>query len=178
MEHKIKIPEGYQVVVSRVGDMAVIEIAKEEPEFKENDIVYTEYVNHPCISIINSASYNFCSIKTKCSFDVDSNTLYCDSIYSYETIRLATDSEKQLLFDKLEEKCLMFNGKKIVRWRAENGCKYFFVNADGIVIPTTDENSPSDSLRYNNGNYFHTSDIALSYQMKSLEFLTEFHKNL
>ena len=59
MKHKIDVPKGCKVVsveiisVETTDKMAIVKFEKEEPEFKENDIVYTEYVNHPCISIIN-----------------------------------------------------------------------------------------------------------------------------
>ena len=179
MKHEISIPYGCKVVsVETTNEMVVVKFEKEEPEFKENDIVYTEYVNHPCISIINSVSYNFCSIKTKCSFDVDSNTLYCDSIYAYGFIRLATDSEKQLLFDKLKEKCLMFDGKDVVRWRANPNGKYFYLPGDGDVAETEDDMSNWDDGAYHIGNYFPTREMAESFQKQYLELLNNFHKNL
>lgn len=179
MNYKIKIPDGCKVMnVEVTNNRIILEVEKEEPEFKENDIVYTEYVNHPCISIINFfESYSFCSIKTKYSFDVDLNTLYCDSTYAYETIRLATDSEKQLLFDKLKEKCLMFDGKDVVRWRAEPDNIYYCVDSDGVM---NDEESCDvlDDIRYKNGNYFPTYKMAESFKKQYIESLNNFHKNL
>lgn len=179
MEHEFNVPKWCKVIsVETTAEKVVVKFEKEEPEFKENDIVYTEYVNHPCISIINFfESYSFCSIKTKYSFDVDLNTLYCDSTYAYETIRLATDSEKQLLFDKLKEKCLMFDGKNIVRWRAEPENIYYCVDIDGVM---NDEESCDllDDIRYKNGNYFPSYKMAEAFQKQYLELLNNFHKNL
>lgn len=180
MKHEINVPKGCRVVsVETTDEMVVVKFEKEEPEFKENDIVYTEYVNHPCISIINFfESYSFCSIKTKYSFDVDFNTLYCDSTYAYETIRLATDSEKQLLFDKLKEKCLMFDGENVVRWRAAPYKKYFYLPGDGDIAETEDDMSNWDDGAYYIGNYFPTREMAKSFQKQYLELLNNFHKNL
>ena len=47
--------------------------------------------------------------------------------------RLATEEEKQLLFDKMKEKGLRWNAeeKKVeeIKWQPQNGERYFFVNA-------------------------------------------------
>lgn len=180
MKHEINVPEGCKVIsVETTDEMVVVKFEKEEPEFKENDIVYTEYRNHPCISIINFfESYSFCSIKTKYSFDVDLNTLDCDPTYAYETIRLATDSEKQLLFDKLKEKCLMFDGENVVRWRAAPYKKYFYLPGDGDIAETEDDMSNWDDGAYYIGNYFPTRELAEAFQKVYIESLNNFHKNL
>ena len=180
MKHKIDVPEGCRVVsVETTDEMVVVKFEKEEPEFKENDIVYTVYHNHPCISIINFfESYSFCSIKTKYSFDVDLNTLDCDPTYAYDTIRLATDSEKQLLFDKLKDKCLMFDGENVVRWRANPDGKYFYLPGDGDIAETEDDMSNWDDGAYHIGNYFPTREMAEAFQKQYLELLNNFHKNL
>lgn len=180
MKHEINVPEGCRVIsVETTDEMVVVKFENEEPEFKENDIVYTEYVNHPCISIINFfESYSFCSIKTKYSFDVDLNTLYCDSTYAYETIRLATDSEKQLLFDKLKDKCLMFDGENVVRWRADKYRKYFYLTGDGSISEDVEYGNQWNENTYNIGNYFPTRELAEQFQKQYLELLNNFHKNL
>ena len=180
MKHKIDVPEGCKIIsVETTDEMVVVKFEKEEPEFKENDIVYTEYVNHPCISIINFfESYSFCSIKTKYSFDVDLNTLYCDSTYAYETIRLATDSEKQLLFDKLKEKCLRFDGKDIVRWRANVRRDFYYLSDNSMVMNDVECGHNWQNSAYESGNYFPTREMAESFQKQYLELLNNFHKNL
>ena len=180
MKHEIYVPKGCKVIsVETTDEMVVVKFEKEEPEFKENDIVYTEYVNQPCISIINFfESYSFCSIKTKYSFDVDLNTLNCDSTYAYETIRLATDSEKQLLFDKLKEKCLMFDGESIVRWRAKYNEKYWFIDYSCEVSLDFDSYIYRQNSRHSTGNYFPTKEMAEAFQKVYIESLNNFHKNL
>ncbi len=182
MKHEINVPEGCKVVsVETTDEMVVVKFEKDEPKFKENDIVYTVYNNHPCISIINFfESYSFCSIKTKYSFDVDLNTLDCDPTYAYETIRLATDSEKQLLFDKLKEKCLMFDGKNIVRWRAKPIESYYSIFGSGIISLFKDSYiaDSEHERKYNSGNYFPTRELAESFQKQYIDLLNNFHKNL
>ena len=44
MKHEINVPKGYKVVsVETTDEMVVVKFEKEEPEFKENDIIYTEF---------------------------------------------------------------------------------------------------------------------------------------
>ena len=180
MKHEIDVPKGCKVIsVETTGEMVVVKFEKEEPEFKENDIVYTEYVDHPCISIINFfESYSFCSIKTKYSFDVDLNTLDCDPTYAYETIRLATYSEKQLLFDKLKEKCLMFDGENIVRWRSNVRCDFYYLSDNSMVMNDVECGHNWQNSAYESGNYFPTREMAEAFQKVYIESLNNFHKNL
>ena len=185
MEHKIKIPEGCQVVVSRVGGMAVIEIAKEEPKFKENDIVYTEHVGYGRVSILKNSDFSKSSsngdmfadskvtMHIKTNFSLTKNENSC---FSY--MRLATDPEKQLLFDKLKEKCLMFDGKDIVRWRAKDMADYYIVYPTGEVGCTQDYGDEGEKMINEAGNYFPTEELAEQFQKQYLELLDKFHKNL
>ena len=178
MEYKFKVPEDCELIVTREGTIAIIEVVPREPEFKYNDIVYTEFNNHPCISIIQDTSSNYNSIKTKCSYNIYKCELDTNVIYTYDTIRLATDSEKQLLFDKLKEKCLMFDGENVVRWRAKRIGHYYFINYNMNVEKTFDCNHEIDRGRCKIGNYFPTEDIAEQFKKQYIDLLNNFHKNL
>ena len=59
MKHEINVPKGCKVIsVETTDEMVVVKFEKEEPEFKENDIVYTEYVGYGRVSILkNSESF-------------------------------------------------------------------------------------------------------------------------
>ena len=177
MEHKIKIPEGCQVVVSRVGGMAVIEIAKEEPKFKENDVITCVDGCYKWITIykdeINETSFN-----AKVIYTIQNEMLEKNSWAVYANPSIATDSERQLLFDKLKEKCLMFDGENIVRWRANPSGKYFYLPGDGDVAETEDDMSNWDDGAYHIGNYFPTKELAEAFKKQYLELLNNFHKNL
>ena len=180
MKYKVNIPEGCKVMtVEVIDDRIILKVDKEDPEFKENDIVYTVYNNHPCISVINNWKFDDGMILTKCSFDIDANkgATIC-TLYIYDTIRLATDSEKQLLFDKLKEKCLMFDGEGIVRWRADQYQKYFYLTGDGSISEADEYRSNWDDGAYHIGNYFPTRELAESFQKQYFELLNNFHKNL
>lgn len=185
MKHEIDVPKGCKVIsveiisVETTDKMVVVKFEKEDPEFKENDIVYTVYNNHPCISVINNWKFDDGMILTKCSFDIDANkgATIC-TLYIYDTIRLATDSEKQLLFDKLKEKCLMFDGENIVRWRSNVRCNFYYLSGNSMVMNAVECGHNWQNSAYESGNYFPTRELAEAYQKVYIESLNNFHKNL
>ena len=188
MKHEINVPKGCKVIsveiisVETTDKMVVVKFGKEEQEFKENDIVTTTYCNKLSISIFKNFVKNngSCGRATfKCSLIVD--TFYLNKQQydaSFDTIRLSNEEEKQLLFYKLKEKCLMFDGKNIVRWRAEPDQKYFYLPWDGDIAETEDDMSNWDDGAYYIGNYFTTREMAEQFQKQYLELLNNFHKNL
>ena len=187
MKHEIDVPKGCKVIsveiisVETTDKMVVVKFEKEENEFKENDIVTTTYCNKLSISIFKNFVKNngSCGRATfKCSLSVD--TFYLNKQQydaSFDTIRLSNEEEKQLLFDKLKEKCLMFDGKNIVRWKAEPENIYYCVDIDGVM---NDEESCDllDDIRYQNGNYFPSYKMAEAFQKQCIDLLNNFHKNL
>lgn len=180
MKHKIDVPEGCKVVsVETTDEMVVVKFEKEEPEFKENDIIYTDNNGYKRVSVFQSFVDNT-FISTKATFHITKNFTLTDELLSFTDVRLATDSEKQLLFDKLKEKCLMFDGKDIVRWRAGRFKEYYSVYGSGLVSLSKDAYIEGDEheRRYNIGNYFPTREMAESFQKQYLELLNNFHKNL
>ena len=125
MNYKIKIPDGCKVMkVEVLNNRIILEVEKEEPKFKENDIVTCETEGIKWIAIykdeINETSFN-----AKVIYNIQNEMLEKNSWAVYATPSISTESEKQLLFDKLKEKCLMFDGENVVRWRANPDWKYF-----------------------------------------------------
>ena len=176
MEYKINVPDGCKVMtVEVIDDRILLKVDKEEPEFKENDIVTCETEGIKWVAIFKEKIDAF-SFRAKALYTtVISQSDWC----SYgERCRHATESEKQLLFDKLKEKCLMFDGKNVVRWRAKRNGHYYFINYNMNVEKTFDSNHEIDRGRCKIGNYFPTEDIAEQFQKKYLELLNNFHKNL
>ena len=190
MKHKIDVPKGCKVIsveiisVETTDKMVVVKFEKEENEFKENDIVTTTYCNKLSISIFKNFVKNngSCGRATfKCSLIVD--TFYLNKQQydaSFDTIRLSNEEEKQLLFDKLKEKCLMFDGENVVRWRAGRFKEYYNVYGSGLVFLSKDAYIVGDEhkRRYNIGNYFPTREMAEAFQKQYIELLNNFHKNL
>lgn len=186
MKHEINVPKGCKVVsVETTDEMVVVKFEKEEPEFKENDIVYTEHVWYGRVSILKNSDFSKSSsngdmfadtkvtMHVKTDFSLTKNENLCFSF-----IRLATHSEKQLLFDKLKEKCLMFDGESIVRWRAKYNEKYWFIDYSCEVSFDFDSYIYRQNSRHSTGNYFPTRELAESFQKQYIELLNNFHKNL
>ena len=176
MKHEINVPKGCKIIsVETTDEMVVVKFEKEEPEFKENDIVTCETEGIKWIAIFKDKIDAF-SFRAKALYTtVISQSDWC----SYgEKCSLATDSEKQLLFDKLKEKCLMFDGENIVRWRANPNGKYFYLPGDGDISETEDDMSNWDDGAYYIGNYFPTRELAEAFQKVYIESLNNFHKNL
>ena len=175
MKHEINVPEGCKVIsVETTDKMVVVKFEKEEPEFKENDVITCIDECYKWIAIFKDKIDAF-SFRAKALYTtVISQSDWC----SYgEKCSIATESEKQLLFDKLKEKCLMFDGKDVVRWRAENGCNYCCLSSSRIDT-RSEESFFSDNENYNIGNYFPTREMAEAFQKVYIESLNNFHKNL
>ena len=183
MKHEINVPKGCRVVsveiirVETTDEMVVVKFEKAEPEFKENDIVYTDNNGYKRVSILQSFVDDI-FIRAKATFHITKNVTSTDEELTFTNIRLATDSEKQLLFDKLKEKCLMFDGENIVRWRAEIVGHYYFINYNINVEKTSDCNHEIDRGRCKIGNYFPTREMAEAFQKQYIDLLNNFHKNL
>ena len=176
MKHEINVPEGCKVIsVETTDEMVVVKFEKEEPEFKENDIVTCETEGIKWVAIFKEKIDAF-SFRAKALYTtVISQSDWC----SYgERCRHATESEKQLLFDKLKEKCLMFDGKDIVRWRANVRCDFYYLSGNSMVMNDVECGHNWQDNAYNSGNYFPTRELAEAFQKVYIESLNNFHKNL
>ena len=178
MEYKFKVPEDCELIVTREGHNAIIEIVPKEPVFKENDIVVSYLKNNESISIF-SGYYVDNKFESKSSFNVQSECFITENVdVLYDKIRFATDSEKQLLFDKLKEKCLMFDGENIVRWRSNVRCDFYYLSGDSMVMNAVECGHNWQDNAYKSGNYFPTRELAEAFQKVYIESLNNFHKNL
>lgn len=81
-----------------------------------------------------------------------------------ENFRLATEEERQIFFDKMEEHGLRWNAeeKRVekIRWRAEHKRAYYCISAQGDVMVNYDAEIPEDEEKWDFGNYFRTSEQA------------------
>lgn len=88
------------------------------------------------------------------------------SYYNYNHVFLASESEKQELFDKLTEVGKRWNPEtkqlEDIRWRAKKGGKYYRVTTSGVFeVEECEETCSSISyLDYSCGNYFRTKEAA------------------
>ena len=175
MKHEINVPEGCKVVsVETTDEMVVVKFEKYEPKFKENDIVV---VGDFLIAIVKTSNWRG-ELTHKAYYNIDRNFIYLQESNTSDGARLATDSEKQLLFDKLKEKCLMFDGENVVRWRANVRCDFYYLSGNSMVMNAVECGHNWQDNAYKSGNYFPTREMAEAFQKQYLELLNNFHKNL
>lgn len=94
--------------------------------------------------------------------------------------RLATDEEKQLLFDKMKEKGLQWNAeeKRVekIRWRAKEGEGYYHLDALFTVQHRIYKDYFSDREMVKKYNHFRTKDLAKEAAEAVKEALRKFHE--
>lgn len=83
--------------------------------------------------------------------------------YNFNNVAPATERAKQLLFDALKNRNLAWdsNEKQVVRWRAKNCGRYFYISDYGDINMSDDIRYKVDNQRYIFGNYFATEELAL-----------------
>lgn len=93
---------------------------------------------------------------------------------------IATDEEKQLLFDKMVEKGLKWNAeeKRVekIRWRAEKGEIYYFVGANGNISQYHEDDDRGDKELWRIYNYFQDYKQAEKAAEVVKEALRKFHE--
>lgn len=175
---KINIPDGCKAEIKD----GVITIEKEEPKFKDGDIVVSiEKANNICPFIYkkeaDKGTYEYYA----------AITMYKDLIISYgfdywktAASRLATEEEKQLLFDKLAEQGLRWNAeeKRVekIRWRAEKGSLYYLFTTAFYVARAEEDGKEVANHRYAAYNYFRTKEQAEKAAELIKETLKKFHE--
>lgn len=149
---RINIPENCQ---ARIEDnQIIIEEKKEEQkeEFKDGDILHSR--NHDRIVIFSKYSPN-----DKGLFDCyfSSTEDYTEGWFT-DCFRLATEEEKQRLFDKLKEQGLRWNAetKKMekIRRRVKEDEAYLYIHCSCEVFETIDARIPFDDTNFKVGNYY------------------------
>lgn len=169
---RIRIPEGCVAQID--GNEVVIE--KKEQEFKDGDILAsTECAIVKTILIFKGKEPRKNSFRSH----FNSSGLNEEG-WAYSLFRYATDEEKQVLFDKMEEKGLQWNAeeKRVekIRCRAKNGEKYYVVNNFGHVVADKESGFDIDRLRWEFGNYFRTQEQAEKATKAVRETLKKFHE--
>ncbi len=179
MKHEINVPEGCKVIsVETTDEMVVVKFEKEESSFKENEILFCKNSETKWIAIFDKCKDKH-SFYAKCVYVIGTEDLATNEWSFYGSmLRLATELEKQLLFDKLKEKCLMFDGENIVRWRSNVRCDFYYLSGNSMVMNAVECGHNSQDNAYKSGNYFPTREMAESFQKQYIELLNNFHKNL
>lgn len=182
---KITIPEGCKAIVR--GRSVVFEKVDEEvQEFKDGDVLVTVANGKRHNAFIYKGSDVLGFHLYYAGINADGNLLindspnecrWCNKILSH-----ATEEEKQLLFDKMEEQGLRWNAeeKKVenIRWRAKKGGDYYFTDVDLIVKSLDDTYSTFDNKLWNALNYFHTEEQAEEAARRVKETLQKYHEEI
>lgn len=98
--------------------------------------------------------------------------------------RLATEEEKQFLFNKMKKQGLKWNAKEkkveTIRWRAKNGEKYYYLNVDFSVScsTATSKNKGFDDMHYNSFCQFRTEKDAKEAAKRIKETLLKYHDEI
>ena len=100
---------------------------------------------------------------------------YCTA---QDTLRPATEEERQELLDALSKEGKRWNAEKkcvedLPRWRAGAGGVYYVVNEHGDVSRTEEKYASYDKWLYDFGNYFRTREAA----EKAAKQIREIFKN-
>ena len=179
---RITIPEGCKAQIN--GNEVVIE-KEEVQEFKDGDVLACkDSLNITCPFIYKNtdeAGFHLFYIGLNCDGFIEK----ADSINSRwgdNTLRLATEEEKQQLFDKMKEEGLRWNAeeKRVekVRWRAENGEDYYHVDNQGNTMIDREYCHYVDKSRYEFGNYFRNDKQAEEAAKRMKDVLHKYHEEM
>lgn len=141
---KIQIPVGH---TARIENNTVV-FEPKKVKFKKGDFVFTNGPQGDSI-LIYSGSEN----KVICLYFLSSGRIYFDGITSSDFIRFATNSEKQLLLDKLHEAGKNWDSEKCeiidLRYIPEIGdcVKVQLFNGEFCVFECTEKNLESVNSR-------------------------------
>lgn len=182
----VPIPEGMALksVKSEIKDGVVVVIPEyeEKPKYRDGDILTlfdgTVFIYNPDNSkIANSCGNNYyLAIATDGSLFVKKGS-HIETYWGYnDEIRgLATEEEKQRLFDVLTKNGYKWNAeeKKIEKAlpRALKGGKYFHISSTFQIVDFFEEGVSIDNQLYEAGNYFLTKEEAEKYAIKFREML-------
>lgn len=181
----VAIPEG---CTAEIKDGIITFSPQQEPEqnFKDGDVliddfkIYTKYP-HKVIFIYkgkrtleNYDSYVLRSL----SGSLLLNSRSCG--HDRCKVRLATEEEKQELFDLMKEKGLYWNAeeKRVekIRWRAEKNETYFTSCGDLSISAVREDYWWVDNRNYSLCNYFRTGEQAKAAAEAIKEVLRKFHE--
>lgn len=143
----IVIPEGCKVTIK---DNQII---VEQEEFKDGDIL-VEINDTRCVLIFKGYQTSF----KNTFYSYYNNRDACDLNWASKCFRLATEEEKQVLFDSLKNKGYHWNAEakqiEFIRKRAKYSDVYLTIDKYGKIQPLTETLSYSSTENFNTGNYY------------------------
>lgn len=156
-------------VLTSLFDNKVVFIFKED-ELKQKENKNDYYVCH--IYVSSSIGYTI-EVPTK------DNLSFCGH---KDEVRLATNKEKQFLFDKMKEQGLLWNAgeKRVekVRWRAKKGDRFYCFDTDFSVLDGLEEGSKLDDSSWRSYNYFRTAEQVKEAIKRMKQELRKYHDEI
>lgn len=191
----LQIPEGCKAVIN--DNVVVFEEEKKEEaktqEFKNGDVL-TSLFDNKVVFIFredeskqkyNENGYYVCHIYVSDSagYAIDVPTKDSLSFCGHkDDVRLATDEEKQLLFDKMKEQGLRWNAKEKrvekIRWRAKEEEEYFTTTIEGRIHKFYERNDEYDNTLYDIYAYFRTEEQTKEAAKRVKETLRKYHEEI
>lgn len=173
----LPIPEGCKAVIN--DGMVVFE---RDTNFKDGDVLsITVLNNRKCPFIFkrtNKDGFNLFYVGLNIEGELTISGKY--SHFGRGIPVLATEEEKQKLFDKMKEQGLRWNAeeKKVekVRWRAKKGEEYYYVDDRGDTEVSREDDYYIDNRRHKVYNYFRTQGQAKKAAEAVREALRKFHE--
>ena len=172
----ITIPEGCKATIKDRSVVFEKEEKEKVQEFKDGDVLCSFYNDTMLIfKDVNKCARDY--------FDCYYNNKGFDNKRWYsESFRHASEEEKQLLFDKMEEQGLKWNAeeKRVenIRWRLKNGDKYHYIFSTLEVSDTIYYDNDAHRLRVENYNSFRTQEYAEEATRRVKETLRKFHEEI
>ena len=176
---RITIPEGCKAQIN--GNEVVVEKEGKSEDFKRGDILVSL-----SNEIILVDDYDFKEGHLYSFVHVDRSGQLSKEPYfqwnEWHDWRLATEEEKQLLFDKMKEQGLRWNAeeKRVenIRWRAKKGKEYYYVGNQGSVMIDIEGDYCIDEKRHKSGDYFRTKEQAEEAAKRMEEVLCKYHEEI
>ena len=170
----LNIPEGCKAVIKDNVIVFEREEKEEVQEFKDGDVLHSVYADITLIFEKYSTYYSFTShysTLNAAGFD-----------WAVKSFRHATEEEKQLLFDKMEEQGLKWNAKEKrvekIRWRAEKEDRFYCFDTDFSVLDGLEEGSKLDDSSWRSYNYFRTVEQVEEAAKRVKETLRKYHEEI
>jgi hypothetical protein len=191
----ITIPDGCKAII-KDGSVVFEKEEKEEAktqDFKDGDVL-TSLFDNKVVFIFkedelkqkeNKNDYYVCHIYVSSSIGYTIEVPTKDSLSfcgHKDEVRLATNKEKQFLFDKMKEQGLLWNAeeKRVekIRWRAKRREEYYFMNTDLTTVKSSELDDDVDTNRHSAFNYFRTKEYTAEAAKRVKETLRKYHEEI
>ena len=169
----VAIPEGCKAVVK--DNVIIFETI--EPKFKKGDFVYGNYsrLSQKFVFIFDREKDSNSSFN-KANLFLDDERIFYSGIVEHDSIRPATESEKQQLIKKLRKNGKDWDAEKLeiidYRWYPENNYDFgYYVTEHNQVNKAVNKSKGIIDVLYNVGNLFKTPELAEQAAEKVKELL-------